>query len=391
MILFEEALQIVLSQAYEFGTEYVDIKQAPGRILATDVISDLNMPPFDKSAMDGYACKKEDITNELEVIETIRAGSVPRETIRKNQCAKIMTGGMLPEGADCVIVVENVEELPGNKIRYKKTNTGLNICYLGEDVKKGNIVLKKGTLLKPQHIAILASVGVDKPEVFKKPLVTILSTGSELVEPASKPGISQIRNSNGYQLFGQALTVGVSANYGGIVLDTKQETYAKISNALTNSDILILTGGVSMGEFDFVPEILQQLKANVYFKKVAVQPGKPVVFAQIRDKFIFALPGNPVSSFTSFELFVKPFLFKLMGHNYKPLVIKLPFGSNFKRKKVDRKKWIPVVINEKNIVMPLEYHGSAHIYSFEKAIGIININIGKAEIKKGELVDVRQI
>ena len=391
MILFEEAEHIVLSSAYPFGHENVELNKSLGRILAVDIRSDIDMPPFDKSAMDGYACRKVDILNELEVIETIKAGMVPREIIGKNQCSKIMTGGMIPDGADCVIIVEEVEELQGNNIRYKKNRIAENICYRGEDIKTRDIVLKKGTLIKSQHIAILASVGIAQPEVYKKPLVSILSTGNELVEPGMKPDYSQIRNSNGYQLYNQVLNTGAEPICEGIVSDSEDETYERINDGLAKADVVLLTGGVSMGDYDFVPEILQKLKANIHFKEVAIQPGKPIVFAQAGKKFIFALPGNPVSSFTTFELFVKPFLLKLMGHDYKPLLIKMPLGVEFSRKGVSRKKWIPVIIDENGFVMPLEYHGSAHIYALEKAHGLVNINIGKAKIKKGELVDVRQI
>lgn len=391
MILFEEAEHIILNSAFQFPTEKVELNKSLGRILAVDVKSDVNMPPFDKSAMDGFACKRDDIQNELEVLEVIRAGMVPRETVGKNQCSKIMTGGMLPDGADCVIMVEYVKEIGENKIRYTKEKTFDNICYKAEDIKTEDVVLKEGTLIKAQHIAILASVGISHPEVYKKPVVSILSTGNELVEPGVKLSASQIRNSNGYQLYNQVLAMGAEPRYDGIVADSKDETFKKMNHSLNSSDVVILSGGVSMGDFDFVPEILKRFKANIHFKEVAIQPGKPIVFAQIGKRFVFALPGNPVSSFTTFELFVKPFLFKLMGHEYNPIAIRMPYGTDFSRKRVDRKKWIPVKIEENGMVMPVDYHGSAHIYALENTQGFVSINIGESEIKKGELVDVRQI
>ena len=390
MILFEEAIKILHNNAYVLSTEHVELNKSLGRVLATDIISDINMPPFDKSAMDGFACRKEDLSNELDIIEVISAGMVPRNTIGKNQCSKIMTGGMLPEGANCVVQIENTD-IKGEKVILKEVKTSENICYLGEDIKTDDVVLLKGTLLKPQHIAILASVGVSEPEVYKQPVVGVLTTGDEIVEPWDHLDSSQIRNSNGYQIYNQILSMGAIPKYYGIVGDTKEETYARINDNLSKVDVLLITGGVSMGDFDFVPEILKKLKANIHFYKVAIQPGRPMIFAQSGKKFIFGLPGNPVSSFTSFEFFVKQFLYRMMGHEFKPPTIKLPFGTDYTRKKLDRKKLIPIIINEENQLIPLEYHGSAHIFAYEKADGIISLNIGQSSIKKGDLIDVRQI
>ncbi len=263
MISLEKAIETVMKLVKVTDFEEVTINESLNRILYEDIHSDIDMPPFDKSAMDGFACREEDLKNALEVIETIPAGTVPQKKIVENQCAKIMTGSIMPEGADCVIMVEYTEIDTDNKIIYTKDNTNLNVCYKGEDIKAGQIILKKGKLIRPQDIAVLASVGCANPNVFKRPKAAVISTGSELVEAHQKPGLSQIRNSNGYQLIAQLNEIGAEANYIGIAEDSEAKTYEIISEALNNNDIIILSGGVSMGDFDFVPKVLKKCGINI--------------------------------------------------------------------------------------------------------------------------------
>ena len=392
MIKFEEALDVVLkSVQFTLKSERINFTDSLERILAEDVSSDINMPPFDKSAMDGFACRKADIKNELEVIEVLKAGKIPTKKIGKNQCAKIMTGAIVPEGADCVIMVEHIKITGDNKIQYLKDNTNNNICYFAEDIKKGALVLKKGIGIKPQHIAVMATVGYTQALVYKKPRVGIISTGDELVEPAKIPGKSQIRNSNGYQLITQVSRAGAIPNYIGIAEDSEEVTFTIISKAMKENDIVLLTGGVSMGDFDFVPEIMIKTGVDIKFRSIAVQPGKPTIFGTFKTKsFIFGLPGNPVSSYTQFELLVKPLILKLMGCEELHSILRLPMGAVYRRKKSERKSFIPVNISDGK-VYPVEYHGSAHIHSYVGANGITSIDIGTEKLEIGELVDVRQI
>jgi len=402
MIKFEKAYSIIMESSYLLDTEEVDLEFALGRVLASDVLSDMHMPPFDKSAMDGYACKEADLRNELEVIEIIPAGYLPQKKIGKNQCSKIMTGAMLPDGADCVIMVEHTEIISENKIRYTRlspevsvcqvdTKINLNICYCGEDIKTGDLVLPKGTFIKPQHIAILASVGCVNPKVYRRPKIAVIPTGSELVEPHKKPSPTQIRNSNGAQLMAQIARVGAEGTYIGIAADTDDDTLRKIMQAVDNHDIIILSGGVSMGDYDLVPKILEQAGFQLFIESVAVQPGKPLVFGTKEKKFVFGMPGNPVSSFVQFELMTKPLIYRLMGFDYKPLSIKMPLHADYTRRKAQRMSWLPVRITPEGTVKPVEYHGSAHINAYSVADGIIAIPVGVQTLKKGELVDVRQI
>lgn len=391
MILFEEALDIISKFAVHLSSEKIRLEEALGRVLSTDVFSDMDMPPFDKSAVDGYACRRADLERELKVLETIPAGMVPTKFVVEGCCSKLMTGGMLPQGADTVIMVEDVEVTGTDTIRFVASRTASNYCFKAEDITKGEKVLNKGTLIRPQEIAILASVGCAYPEVYKQPRIGIISTGDELVEPAETPALSQIRNSNAYQLLAQAKRADCAATYFGIARDTIEATLEIIQQTAAESDIVILTGGISAGDFDFVPAVIQQAGFDIKFRSMAVQPGKPVIFATRGSQYLVALPGNPVSSFVQFELLVKHLIKLITGNKMPVLQLKVPIGVDYTRKRASRKAFFPVYLSAEGTVLPVEYHGSAHIHSYIHAHGIVTIEIGENEIKKGALVDVRLV
>lgn len=307
MISFEQAIQIAFSEAKISGTENVDYLKSSMRILAEDVFADADMPPFNKSAMDGYACRNVDLDEELSLIEIIPAGHSPKHTIGAGECSKIMTGARVPEGADTVFMVEYSVETSTGKIRFTGAKPNSNICLKGEDLKEGDLVLHSGILLKPQHIAILAAVGCTKPLVYKQSSVGIISTGSELVMPETIPYISQIRNSNGPQLYVQSSRHGFPTQLYGIVPDEKKLIKNAILKSVEENDVTILSGGVSVGDFDFVPEIISDLGFNIHFNKIAIKPGQHTTFATKGNKYIIGLPGNPVSSFIQFEADVHTF------------------------------------------------------------------------------------
>lgn len=391
MISYERALAISLNHAIIKGVEEVGYLDAVNRVLAEDLRADMPMPPFDKSAMDGYACRRSDLGQELEVVEVIQAGHEPTQRIKSGQCAQIMTGAIVPEGADTVIMVEHTVMISSTHIKFTGSTTRSNICPIGEDVKAGDVVLHKGTLISDRHIPVLASIGAVRLPVYQQPVVSVVATGTELVEPEFVPGRSQIRNSNAAQMLIQLKQTGIQAQYFGIAPDDEIETNRILSEALQRADLLILSGGVSMGEFDFVPKVLTQLGFDLKYQKIAVQPGKPTTFGVSDKKFVFALPGNPVSSFIQYEIMVKPFILKCMGNDYAPPAWRLPAGEVFARKKADRMAWIPVRISPDGKVVAVEYHGSAHIFSLEKANGLIYFNVGQFRIEEGDLVDVRPI
>ena len=391
MIKFEEALKIVLGCPVDPEVETVDFRDSLGRVLAGDVVSDMEMPPFDKSAVDGYACREADLADVLRVLEVVPAGKAPSRKVGPGECTKVMTGAPVPEGADTVIMVEDVEELDDGKVRYLKESVKNNICLMGEDIRTGAVVIPSRTLVEPQHIAVLAAAGCVKPKVYKKVRVGVISTGDELVEPWITPGLPQIRNSNAWQLMAQSMKMSADPEYIGIALDTEEDTRDKIRLAFDRSDVILLTGGVSMGDYDYVPRILDELKVELKFKSIAVQPGRPTVFGVLGNKFIFGLPGNPVSSFVQFELLVKPLIHKMTGHDYMPLTLPLRMATEYRRQRSGRLSWLPVRVNAEGGVEPLDYHGSAHINALTMAHGLISVPIGQTVLEKGEIVHVRQI
>jgi molybdopterin molybdotransferase len=390
MITYEEALKTVLNHSYHSGNEAISLQDSIGRVLVEDVFSDVNMPPFNRSAVDGYACRKADIRLPLEVIETVKAGVLPSKKVGPGQCTQIMTGAPVPQGADCVLMVEETIEISSDKIRFTGEDTKANFSPFAQDTREGERVLESGTLIGPQHIGIMAAVGYVNPRVGMKPRVTVISTGDEIVEPNVKPGLSQIRNSNGYQLTAQVFQAGAVPEYLGIAHDNEADTFRMISEALAKSDVVLLTGGVSMGTFDFVPKILEQTGIEILFRTVAIQPGKPTIFGIKGNKRIFGLPGNPVSCFTIFEILVKPLLWKMMGVEQPVRNLHLPLGMDYQRKRTDRMQWLPVQIRDGK-VFPLEYHGSAHIFSLATADAIAVIPLGITKLDKGDQIDVRPV
>lgn len=391
MISLNQAIEIAFSKAQAKDIEQVALFLALGRILAQDVFSDVDMPPFNKSAMDGYACRRADLGMELTQMEVIQAGYAPTYRIEAGQCSKIMTGAQVPEGADTVFMVEHSEITPSEKIRFTGTSSSSNICLQGEDVRTGDLILGAGTLIKPQHIAMLATVGCVNPWVYVLPTIGIISTGSELVDPASKPGNSQIRNSNGSQLCVQTKKYGFTFNYYGIVPDDKLLTMRSIQKSVQENDVTVISGGVSVGDFDFVPQIIEELGFTIHFNKINIKPGQHTTFASENKKYIIGLPGNPVSSFIQFEVFVLPFLRKLMNYSEPEIRFSMKMAHDYTRRKADREECLPVELAGENEVKMLDYHGSAHIHAYNKAFGYINLSAGISEIKKGDWVNVRSL
>jgi molybdopterin molybdotransferase len=391
MLPFDEALKIVLDSAGNLGSESVDIAQASNRILAEDVESDMDMPPRNRSVFDGYACRRQDLANELKIIETIPAGMPPKKTIGPNQCAKIMTGATVPRGADCVFMVELSENPTTETVRFTGEKTDDNIRPKGRDIKTGQVVLRCGTRIRPQDIAVLATVGHAEVLVAKKPRVGIIATGDELVEPHAKPSPWRLRNSNSPQLAAQLESVASVVTDYGIAKDTTGDIDGTFKEAASENDVVLVSGGVSMGDFDLVPEILKNNNIKLLFEKIALKPGKPTVFGVSEDLYCFGLPGNPVSTFVVFELLVKPFLYKLMEHDYKAPNIRMPLSETISRKDTERRGWMPIKITDAGTLKKVEYHDSGHINALCGADGLFCMDVGVAEILEGTIVQVRLI
>jgi len=390
MIGFEEAYQLIQSFAKTGQKEKVGLDVALGRVLVSAIRSDADMPPFDRSAMDGYACRNQDLDKKLEVIEEIPAGTSPVKEIREGTCAKIMTGAKIPYGADCVIKVEDTVILPDKTVEFTITGNVNNIRRKGEDLSGGDVLIEKGTRLGSQHIGLLAMIGCVDPEVYCKPRVGVLSTGSELVDPVNSPSSSGIRNSNGPQLISQLRSLMIEAKDLGIVRDDKLSLREIIESNLNDHDVLLVSGGVSMGDYDFVPGILSDLGFDIKLHKMKVRPGKPLLFATRDQKYVFGLPGNPVSAFVQFEVIIKPFLLKFMGKEELDGRIKMELGEDLKVKTLPLRFFVPVRI-ESGVAYPLEYHGSGHLASYTLADGILEIPENTSMIKKNKLVYVRPL
>lgn len=390
MISLNEVNEILMSSVRVKGIGTIDIMKSLGRTLGEDIYSDIEMPPFNKSAMDGFAVNSKDLSKKFKIVETIPAGAFPQYEIGNGECSKIMTGAPLPKGADRVIKVEVTEEKEGY-MYVKSEDRATNVCIRGEDMKIGDRVLEKGRILSPQHIGILASAGKKEVKVYNRVSIGVISTGTEIVDPGSELKPGNIYNSNLYSVSSQVLNSGFNLTGKISVKDDHLKIRKEISAMLDKADVLLITGGVSMGEFDYVPKILEEIGFKIHFHKVSVKPGKPTLFASGMNKWIFGLPGNPVSTFVIFEVIVKPFLYKIGGHSFTPFNIKGIMKQRFGRKKTERDLFIPVIYNSDGTVEAVEYHGSAHLKALENTNGILKVEKGVAEIPAGSDVYVRQI
>ncbi len=384
----DRALEIVLEEKFERRTEQVAIGKALGRVLAEQIVSTLESPPFAKSVMDGYAVCRGDSSTRFQLIETIRAGTVPTKAVRPGQCSKIMTGAMMPEGAGRVIRVEYAEEKDGEVLQIQPEPTE-NVIHRGENLKKRDPVLSP-RILRPQDIGVLASLGLDTVSVAVRPLVGVVNTGSELRKPGEELRGGEIYDSNGPQLCAQVESAGARYRRYGIVKDEPGELRAAIAEALRDCDVLLVTGGVSMGDYDYVPRTLEEEGVLTRFHKIAVKPGKPTFFGRRGGSFVFGLPGNPVSTFVIFEVFVKPLLFRLMGIDYYPPHRKGNLASEIRRRDTERVEYLPVRMEDDEI-HPIRYHGSAHLDALSQTDGLVRIEQGIELIDRGAEIDVRQI
>ena len=391
MITFEEAYKIVTGAVFHTGKEQIRFNDALGRVLAVPVKSDMDMPPWDKSTVDGFACRHDDLGNELKVIETVAAGVMPAMTVTPGTCSRIMTGAVVPYGADYIFMLEDSEEKEGGKVRFTGKPGKSNIAKTAEDLYKGQTVLKAGRIIKPQDIAVMAVVGATEVTVSNRVHVGIISTGNELVEPEHTPAEAQIRNSNASQLMAQVMRAGAIGKYYGIAADDEASTARLLKAAVDENEVVLISGGVSFGDFDFVPAVMRSLGLTIHFDQVAMQPGKPLTFCTGDRKAVFGLPGNPVSTFVQFEVMVRPFLNKMTGVTAEEPGLMMPLAADYSRKRADRMIWIPFIITGEGEALPLEYHGSAHITALPDAWGLITIPRGQNWIQKGEMVKVRQL
>jgi len=384
----DKAMAVLGSLRFEPEAEEVRIEKAQGRVLAEAVICPQDSPPFTKAAMDGYAVRSGDDTGTYRIIETVAAGDSGGVAVGPNECVKIMTGAVLPEGADKVIRVEYTREKDG-MMSLTREEPFDNIIPKGSNHKMGETAMKP-KLLTVRDIGVLASYGLDKVPVALRPKVTIIPTGTELQLPGKPLQPGQIYNSNSFQLEAQTRETGCSAQRIDIIGDDPDLLEEHIRKAVDASDVVLLSGGVSMGDYDFVPQVLHTLGAEILFHGLAVKPGKPTLFAVKGNTYIFGMPGNPVSTFVIFDVFVKPFLFNMMGIIYTPPCARGTLAETIKRKSAERVEFLPVRI-ESGIVRRLPYHGSSNLDALAEANALLRIEQNVYECPEGMETDVRLI
>ena len=398
MISVEDARNSILEMIRPMGRERVGLLDCPGRVLAEDVRSSRPVPPWNNSAMDGYALRAEDVAGAsretprtLKVVEEIQAGVVASRTLGPGEAIKIMTGAPIPDGADAVVLVEETERISEDEVEiFLAVPEGEAIRLAGEDVKPGETVLSQGTRLGAASAGMLANIGRARVYVYQKPKVAILATGEELVDLGDAPGVGQIFNSNSYALAAQVLEAGGEPVLLGIARDNAEDLTRHINDGLA-ADLLITSGGVSVGDFDLVKSTLGGLGNDMRFWRVRMKPGKPMAFGVLNGKPVFGLPGNPVSTMVSFELFVRPSLLKMQGFEnlFRPSVearllhplTKSPERRHYVRSIVyrDGDEWT---------VQAIEAQGSNILHSMVRANALVVFPEYETELAAGSRVQV---
>jgi molybdopterin molybdotransferase len=312
MVPIEEAQRIIAAHVAPLPDEEIGALAADGRVLAEDVVAGADMPDVPKAAVDGYALRAGDGQTERRVVGELTAGGAGRVALEPGTAARIMTGAPIPPGADAVIMVEQTEEQDGVLRIAREVRPGDSIHVVGQDVGRGDLVLPRGTTLGAAEIGLLATIGRVRVRVHRRPVAAVLATGDEVYEPDAALSHGGIRDSNRYALMAAAREAGCETISLGIARDDADEQRRAILGGLERCDVLLTSGGVSMGTRDLIKPLLAEL-GTVHFGRIAYKPGKPTTFATVRDRIVFGLPGYPVSSLVSFEVFVRPALRRLGG------------------------------------------------------------------------------
>jgi molybdopterin molybdotransferase len=396
MISVEGALNIILAGKCHPTGEVSEIQSSRGRILSRDILAPHDQPPWDNSAMDGYAVRWKDIQTDnsgkpvpLKIIEVISAGKAPEKSISDQECAKIMTGARIPSGADTIVPVEMTEKKGKNILIQKVDKKGSHIRLKGDDVRQGTVILERGKEIRASEIAMLASLGIGKVPVYKKPLVAVLSSGDELTDLHDARTEDKIYNSNGYALSAQVSEAGGEPLFLGIAPDQKSALLKKFQEG-RNADIFVVSGGVSMGDFDFVKEILST-HGKMRFWKVAMRPGSPMAFGEMEGKPFFGLPGNPVSCMVTFKLFVEPLIKKKAGSlHYETKIVRARVSHEIEKKKGMRSfsRGILSFIQDGWVVRSTGEQGSHLIHSMVEANCLMDLPEEAEVIKEGEMINV---
>jgi len=391
MISYEKALRNIFKNTRRLPTKRILVEDSSGRALSGDIYSKIAMPPFDKAAMDGYALRAQDtkdVTAELRCVGLIQAGEAFKNKIKAGECVKIMTGARLPEGADSVIMVENTQKYNGCVRVLKTVKRKENVCFQGEDLRQGQKVLERGTKISSSHVAILATVGLRCVEVIAEPKVAILNTGGEIVPPGHKLSANKIYNSNGPMLGALLKSDGIRPCFLGIVRDNVKDLAKAMEKGL-KADVFLISGGVSMGDYDLVPEALRNMGTRRIFHKVNIKPGKPLFFGMRKNTIVFGIPGNPVSNFLTYLIFIRPALYKMMGRkDYRPVFKEGILKKELSSKSVRKHFVLAKITNKGNhyYLNPITSHGSADTLALSKADAFIVMDENSGIIKNNSRV-----
>jgi molybdopterin molybdotransferase len=394
MITVDEALSIVLNQVEPLSIETVTLEQAHNRILAEEIRADIDLPPFDRARMDGYAVRSADVATapvSLNLIGEIAAGSEFHGKLSPGEAIKIFTGAPIPEGADAVQKVE-VTHSDGRTVEINEpVRPGQFITPRASEVAAGDLVSESGREIGPAVMAVMASFGYAQVKVGRRPRVAVVSTGSELIEVSARPSGAQIRNSNSYTLASYAARAGAVVDLLGTIKDTPEATTRALLEAAEGRDMVITSGGVSMGDYDLVKAALKEMGAEVYFDKVIIRPGKPTVFARRNRTYFFGLPGNPVSTSVTFNVFARPAIRKMQGESNPQLPTIRAVLSRPVKDTSSRRSYLPArltVENGRALVEPLKWGGSSDLVAFMRSDALIIVREEAHDIAEGELIDV---
>jgi molybdopterin molybdotransferase len=398
MISVAEAIQIVRQQTQTLPAERVDLPSALGRVLAQDIVADSDLPPFDRSQMDGYAVRADDAKAapvRLRIVGESAAGRGWHNQLGEGEAVRIMTGAPVPAGADSVQQVELTHELKdGTVVELLETvELGKSIVKRGSEITAGAVVLNAGTTINAAMTAVLAAFGYAQVDVVRKPRVAVLATGTELVSVDQKPGQDQIRDSNNYSISAYAELAGAVVERMPLTGDETSLLKHQIAEAAARCDVIVTSGGVSMGVYDLTKAALKELDAEIFFERVALRPGKPTVFARLPNgSLVFGLPGNPVSVSVTFNLFARVALLAMQGATEPALKHETAALARAVKGTTDRESYLPAQLTTNDdaelIAFPLKWGGSSDFVAFALTTALVVVPANVKQIQAGSLVSV---